>query len=256
MHFFCSDWTSSTPRSCVDHRSVAVGTATPQPEPAHSPNCGTQADVRTHKLKRFHNAVRTLQADGTHKFTHGLSSISMRRAQWDQTTARRWHAHCTAGKAATAGLPAPLPVPPKPRKAYAARPPKSPIDANVCSTMSARSRPSRSARRGRLSARGRSPRGQPAGSPPARRPPCWGFCQTGLQCCRARAYRVYIYTSPTRRRPSRRVLSTTRARGRHGRGADAARAARTSRCLPPCCQSAAPRRSCAKPWHYIIGGII
>ena len=45
----------------------------------------------------------------------------MRRAQWDQTTARRWHAHCTAGKAATAGLPAPLPVPPKPRKAYAAR---------------------------------------------------------------------------------------------------------------------------------------
>ena len=55
----------------------------------------------------------------------------MRRAQWDQTTARRWHAHCTAGKAATAGLPAPLPVPPKPRKAYAARPPKPPIDATV-----------------------------------------------------------------------------------------------------------------------------
>ena len=72
----------------------------------------------------------------------------------------------------------------------------------------------------------------------------------------AHTYRVYLYTSPTRRRPSRRVLSTTRARGRHGRGADAARAARTSRCLPPCCQSAAPRRSCAKPWHYIIGGII
>ena len=130
------------------------------------------------------------------------------------------------------------------------------VARSLCSTCPRSCRPSRSARRGRLSARGRSPRGQPAGSPPARRPPCWGFCQAGLQCCRARAYRVYIYTSPTRRRPSRRVLSTTRARGRHERGADAARAARTSRCLPPCCQSAAPRRSCAKPCHYIIGGII
>ena len=71
----------------------------------------------------------------------------------------------------------------------------------------------------------------------------------------ARAYIPSIYI-PRQRASDQAAASTTRARGRHGRGADAARAARTSRCLPPCCQSAAPRRSCAKPWHYIIGGII
>ena len=85
--------------------------------------------TRSVHVQQERNLLSRLVTDGTHKFTNDLSSVSMRRAQWDQTTARRWHAHCTAGKAATAGLPAPLPVPPKPRKAYAAQTPNPPIDA-------------------------------------------------------------------------------------------------------------------------------